>query len=120
MRRSEGDAPTLVTVAEAAGVSVATVSRVVRNHPDVSPATREHVLKVIADQNFRPSPLARALVSGHSRTLGLLVSDLANPFYPQLAKAIETEALARGYLTVICNTMDDPDITRTCVEHLVD
>lgn len=112
--------PTIATVADAAGVSVATVSRVVRGHPDVRATTREEVLRVIAELKYRPSPLARALVTGRSRTLGLLVSDLANPFYPALAKAIEARALEADHLVVICNTMDDPDITRRSVERLVD
>jgi LacI family transcriptional regulator len=111
---------TIATVAEAAGVSVATVSRVVRDHADVREATRVHVLKVIDELGFRPSPLARALVSGQSLTLGLVISDITNPFYPQLAKSVEQEAAENGLTVLICNTDDDPEISRVCMSRLLD
>lgn len=112
--------PTIITVAAAAEVSVATVSRVVRGHPDVSPETRDRVQRVIEEVGFRPSPLARALVSGTSRTLGLLVGDITNPFYPELAKRVEQAAADAGYVVVICNTMEDRETTRQAVQRLLD
>ena len=112
--------PTIVTVAEAAGVSVTTVSRVVRRHADVHEETRNRVLAVIKELGYRPSPLARALVSGRSRTLGLVVSDITNPFYPQLAKSVEQEAARSGYAVLICNTEDDPALSRAAIERLLD
>lgn len=118
--RSSTGRTTITTVAEAAGVSVATVSRVVRDHADVRESTRQHVLKVIDELGFRPSPLARALVSGRSATLGLLVSDIANPFYPQLAKSVEQEAARHGITVLMCNTDDDPEVSRMCVGRLLD
>ncbi len=111
---------TITTVAEAAGVSVATVSRVVREHADVRDSTRARVLRVIDELGFRPSPLARALVSGHSATLGLIVSDIASPFYPQLAKSVEHEAAKRGVTVLICNTEDNPEISQMCVRRMLD
>jgi DNA-binding LacI/PurR family transcriptional regulator len=112
--------PTIRSVAIAAGVSVSTVSRVVRGHADVQENTRKHVLDVIKALNYRPSPIARALVSGRSPTLGFLVSDIANPFYPQLAKSVEREARKCGYAVVICNTDDDPTETLQYIEMLRD
>jgi LacI family transcriptional regulator len=97
---------TIVDVAQAAGVSVSTVSRVIREHADVGSETRAKVRAAIAQLGYRPSPIARALVSGQTRLLGLLVADLTNPFYPQLAKSIEDEAGKVGYTVVICNTSD--------------
>lgn len=111
---------TITTVAEAADVSVATVSRVVRGHEDVRESTRHRVQKVIDDLGFRPSPLARALVSGRASTLGLIVSDLTNPFYPQLAKSVEQEAAQHGVTVLICNTEDDPEITKMHVGRMLD
>lgn len=111
---------TITTVAEAADVSVATVSRVVRGHEDVRESTRQHVQKVIDELGFRPSPLARALVSGRSATLGLIVSDITNPFYPQLAKSVEHEAAQHGLTVLICNTEDDPEITKMHVGRMLD
>jgi LacI family transcriptional regulator len=97
---------TIVDVALTAGVSVSTVSRVIRDHADVGAETRCRVQAAIAKLGYRPSPIARALVSGQSRLLALLVADLTNPFYPQLAKSIEAEAGKVGYTVVICNTSD--------------
>jgi LacI family transcriptional regulator len=107
-------------VARAAGVSISTVSRVVRNHADVRESTRSHVLQIIEDLGYRPSSIARALVSGRSFALGLLVNDIANPFYPQLAKAIEREAKRQGYAVVVCNTDDDPHETVRYLQMLLD
>lgn len=107
--------PTIVDVATAAGVSISTVSRVVRDHPDVGANTRAAVLAVIARLGYHPSSLARALVSGRSQTIGLLVSDIANPFYPQLAKSVEREAAHQGYKVIIANTDDSVEQT---MQHL--
>src|ERR1039457_1054025 len=90
--RSASTDATMNSVAAAAQVSVSTVSRVVAGHAEVSQRTRPRVLSVIEELGYRPSSIARALVAGHSPTLGLLISDIANPFYPQLAKSVEHEA----------------------------
>lgn len=111
--------PTIGDVARSAGVSVTTVSRVLREQPDVSAATRARVREVIETLGYRPSPIARALVAGRSRVLVLLVNDIANPFYPQLAKSVEEEAKTAGYSVVICNTADRTPETRRCVERLL-
>jgi LacI family transcriptional regulator len=100
-------------------VSVSTVSRVVRDHADVQAATRARVREAIDLLSYRPSPIARALVSGQSRLLTLLVSDIANPFYPQLAKSVEQEAKREGYAVVICNTADRTAETRRYVARLL-
>jgi len=118
-RQSLNRGPTIVDVARAAGVSVSTVSRVVREHTDVGAATRARVRETIDLLGYRPSPIARALVSGQSRLLTLLVSDISNPFYPQLAKAVEQEAKKEGYAVVICNTADRTTETRRYVERLL-
>src|SRR5215468_2156176 len=91
-RAATGREPTIVDVARRAAVSVSTVSRVVRDLPDVRPETRARVQDSISQLGYRPSPIARALVSGRTRLLALLVSDITNPFYPQLAKSVEQEA----------------------------
>lgn len=111
---------TIVDVAAAAGVSMSTVSRVIREHPDVGDKTRERVLALIEELGYRPSTLARALASGRSQTIGLLVSDIANPFYPRLAKAIELECRKHHYSLVICNTDDVVQETVDYVQRLTD
>jgi LacI family transcriptional regulator len=95
------------------------VSRVVRDHPDVRADTRARVLAAIERMGYRPSPIARALVSGQTRLLALLVSDIANPFYPQLAKSVEQEAKRDDYTVIICNTADRTAETRRYVERLL-
>jgi DNA-binding LacI/PurR family transcriptional regulator len=69
---------------------------------------------------YRPSAVARALVTGYSRTIALLVSDIANPFYPQLAKSIEREARKAGYALVICNTEDSVEEASAYVQRMLD
>ncbi len=118
-RRSTSRGPTIVDVARKAGVSVSTVSRVLRDHPDVQAETRARVQEAIDLFGYRPSPIARALVSGQSRLIALLVSDIANPFYPQLAKSIEQEAKRGDFAVVICNTEDKTAETRRCLERLL-
>jgi LacI family transcriptional regulator len=99
---------------------VSTVSRVIRGRGDVSEETRSRVVRVIEDLQYRPSAVARALVSGYSKSIALLVSDIANPFYPQLAKSIEREASRHGYALQICNTGDDPKESAALVRRLLD
>jgi LacI family transcriptional regulator len=90
-----------------------------RDHADVGAVTRAHVREAIELLGYRPSPIARALVAGQSRLLTLLVSDITNPFYPQLAKSVEQEAKKEGYAVVICNTEDRTAETRRYVERLL-
>lgn len=106
--RSRAPGVTIKDVARLSGVSISTVSRVIRNRDDVSDDTRLKVQTFIKELAYRPSGVARALIGGYSRTIALLVSDITNPFYPQLAKSVEREASAHGYALVICNTEDDP------------
>ncbi len=108
MGRRPAGRVTIVDVAHESHVSVSTVSRVLRGHPDVDSHTRSVVRGAIEKLGYRPSPIARALVSGQTRLLALLVSDFTNPFYPQLAKSIEQEAAKAEYTVVICNTHDLP------------
>jgi LacI family transcriptional regulator len=90
-----------------------------RQGGDVSEATRERVQRVVDELGYRPSAIARALVSGETRVLALLVSDLSNPFYPQLAKAAEREASEAGYSLIICNTDDDDEHAFRSLERLL-
>jgi LacI family transcriptional regulator len=106
--RQERSVATIREVAYLAGVSVSTVSRVVTDHPDVRPETRTRVREAIQKLQYRPSALARGLILGRAKILGLLVSDVTNPFYPELVRAIESTARERGYSIILCATEDDP------------
>lgn len=101
-------ATTIVDVAARAGVSTATVSRVLSGSAMALPETRERVLEAARELAYRPSGVARALKRAETRTLGLLVTDIANPFFPQIVRAVEDEAHARGYGVLLCNAADDP------------
>jgi LacI family transcriptional regulator len=102
-------AATIVDVARLAGVSTATVSRVLSGTGAARPATRERVLAAVRDLDYAPSAVARALKRRETRTIGLLVTDIANPFFPQVVRAVEDEAHARGYGVVLGNAADDPE-----------
>jgi LacI family transcriptional regulator len=96
-------------VAVRAGVSVGTVSNVL-NRPDlVSAATRERVLAAIADLGFVRNESARHLRAGRSRTIGLVVLDIANPFFTDVARGVEDVANAAGLAVILCNSDDRPE-----------
>ena len=96
-------------VAREAGVSTATVSHVINNTRFVSEDVRARVLQAIEQCRYYPNAHARSLASGNSRILGLVISDIANPFFPELVKAIETAAFERGYEVMLTNTNYDAD-----------
>lgn len=91
-------------VAELAGVSTATVSHVINNTKFVTDETRRKVLEAVEKSNFHPNAQARSLALGRTNIIGLLVSDIANPFFPDLVKSIETAAFERGYSVILLNT----------------
>ncbi len=99
---------TIDDVAALSGVSTATVSRVLSGSVPARPETRERVLAAARDLGYRPSGIARALKLRATRTLGLVVSDIINPFYPQVVRAVEAAAHERGYGIVLVNGGDDP------------
>lgn len=91
-------------VAEAAGVSVTTVSRVLSNHGPVRAEVRERVQAAIAQLGYRPNAAARRLRSGDTATIGLIVSDVRNPFFTEVSRAVEDAAYRRGLRVILCNT----------------
>jgi len=91
-------------VAHAAGVSISTVSHVLNGTRFVSPDTRAKVLAAIEELNYRPSSLARAMVRQETRTIGLIVPDIVNPFYADLGRGVENYGYAAGYSVLLCNS----------------
>lgn len=96
-------------VAREAGVSTATVSHVVNKTRFVSDAVRTRVLHAIEVCDYYPNAHARSLASGSSRTFGLVISDIANPFFPELVKAIEATAFEHNYDVILSNTNYEPE-----------
>ncbi|GHP00056.1 LacI family transcriptional regulator [Reticulibacter mediterranei] len=98
---------TIRDVAKQAGVSVATVSRVLNGSPKVDPGIAERVHTVAAQLNYQPSKVARMLAGRGSTLLGLLVTDMQNPFYLDLIRGVEEVAQQHNYLVIVCNTMEN-------------
>ncbi|TFC15690.1 LacI family transcriptional regulator [Cryobacterium algoritolerans] len=94
---------TIKDVAALAGVSVATASRVLSGNPATSPDSRARVVAAVTELDYRPNAQARALRSTRSDSIGLLVSDVRNPFFADLAHTVEQAALAAGYVTLLGN-----------------
>ena len=99
---------TVADIAREAGVSMMTVSRVINHKGDVSAATRQRVQEIIDRLNYRPSGIARSLATQHTGTLGLVVPDVSNPFFAEVARGAEHIAYAEGYSIFLCNTEEDP------------
>ncbi len=87
----------LKDIARDLGVSVIIVSKVLRNHNDIGPATRDRVLKRIKELNYQPNLAARALVTGRTHLVGLIVPDLVHAFFAEVAKGISGALRAKGY-----------------------
>lgn len=96
-------------VADAADVSTATVSRVLTNKPNVRPEVKERVMDAVHKLGYRPNRVARSLRSNKSNIIGLIVSDIENPFFQQVSRAVEDAALEKGYSVVLCNTDEKPE-----------
>lgn len=102
-------AATIKDVAEHAGVSVMTVSNVLRGRGRVSEETRQRVLEVVERQGYRPNLTARALVERKAPTLALMLSCITNPFYPEFTLAANLSALKHQRHLLVCNTDHEPD-----------
>lgn len=99
---------TINDVADHAGVSRGTVSRVLAGSPRVLPATRERVLKSIETLDYRPSSIARSLRLRRTQTVGLIVTDITNPFYPEVVRGFEDAAQELGLGVFLGNAAEDP------------
>ena len=110
--------PTIFDVAAEAGVSKSTVSNVVRGVEEVSANTRERVLAAIERLNYKPNTIARQFVQQRTTMLGVLLGDLSNPYYAQMAQVVERQHSA-GYTTMFCNIEGAQEIATAGVESLL-
>jgi LacI family transcriptional regulator len=107
-------------VASHARVSIATVSRTINHVPTVDPVLAARVWKAVAELNYFPNTQARALVSGKSKLLGLIVSEITNPFFPELIQEFEQVAVARGYEILIGSTNYEPKTMELCARRMLE
>jgi LacI family transcriptional regulator len=111
---------TILQVARHAGVSATTVSHVLSGNRPVAAATRERVERAIGELGFRPNGLARSLRTRRSHTVGLLLPDITNPWYPVLSRGLQDALAADGYHAFLCNTDADEDREVEFLDDLVD
>lgn len=107
-------------IARLAGVSQSTVSRVLSGHTHVAEATRQRVLEIIGAHHFVPNTLARSLVTGRSRSIGLVVSNITNHFYPEVIEAVCTIAAEKSFSVILSNTSQEPELQQDSVRSLIE
>jgi LacI family transcriptional regulator len=111
--------PTIYDVAERAGVSAMTVSRVINGKRDVKPSTKEKVLKAIEELGYVPNSFARSFVLQKTSSIGLIISDITNPFFTTLARGVEDTAMKNQFNVILCNTDEDPEKEQIYLEVLL-
>src|ERR1700687_4067647 len=112
-------ATTMKDIARDLGVSVVTVSKVLRNHSDISEQTRKRVLQRMKEVNYQPNPAARTLVTGRTNLIGLIVPDLVHPFFAQVAKGISAKLRAQDYSLIISSSEDDPNMEQREIDQML-
>lgn len=96
---------TIKDIAKMAGVSITTVSRVLNNKTQgIGETTRQHVLEIIKKHDYRPNAIARSMITKNTKTIGLIIPDIRNPFFSELARGVEDAASSSKYTVVLCNT----------------
>ena len=110
---------TIYNIAKDSGVSVATVSRVMNNNGSVKEKTRQRILQIMAEKNFKPNPYARGLNNISMKTIGVVMSDIANPFFAEVIKGITDIFQKNEYNIILCSTENDKSIERREIDLLV-
>jgi len=112
-------AVTMKDIAQALGVSVVTVSKVMRDHADIGAQTRKRVLAKAQELNYRPNLTARSLVTGESRQVGVIVPTLLHPFFADVLEALSSTMKESGYAVMISSSMEDPVMEEAAIEQLL-
>ncbi|WP_188206816.1 LacI family DNA-binding transcriptional regulator [Alkalibacillus aidingensis] len=100
---------TIKDVAQEASVSVATVSRVINSNGYVNEDTRKKVEAAVEKLNYKPNSVARSLFKKESKTIGIIVPDIKNPYFPELVRGVEDYLIEKGFTTILCNSDEDPE-----------
>ena len=109
----------LKDIANDLGVSLVTVSRALRDRPDIAKETKERILNRVKELNYRPNLAARSLVTGRSSLIGLVVPDLIHPFFGEIAKGLSAALRRQGYYVIVASSESDPDLERDEIEHML-
>ena len=117
--QSSGKPVSIRDIAKMAGVSTATVSRVINNNGRFSEATRERVQKIIDETGYVTNMAAKSLRESRSKTIGMIVPDISNDFFSTLALHTERYLAKRGYSVFVCNNANDPERERDYIKTLV-
>ncbi|MEV4355083.1 substrate-binding domain-containing protein [Nonomuraea sp. NPDC049625] len=118
-RALRGERPSIRRVAELAGVSATTVSHTLNRRRPVAEETRQRVLQAIEELGYRPNVLARGLRTSRSQTIGLIIPDITNPFYPALARGLQDVLGPEGYDQIISNTDGVRRTEQAAIEHMI-
>ncbi len=110
--------PTISDVARIAGVSLMSVSRAVNNKPGLGEETRQHILRIADEIGYRPNQIARSLATRHTSTIGLMIPDVANPFFAQIARGAEDAAYENDYSVFLINTAEDIQREKSALDSL--
>ncbi len=106
-------------IAKDLGLSQATVSKVLRDHPDIGESTRRRVLERVKELDYQPNPLARGLVTGRSFLIGLIAPSLLHPFFAEIAVALSGVIRDRGYSLIVSSSQEDPELEKEEVSRLL-
>lgn len=111
---------TIKDIAKMANVSIATVSRVINGTGPVAQKTEKRIHEIIKELNYVPNNVARSLVKQSSRTIGVIVADITNPFYAEIIRAIQDQADEDGYSVISCNSDEDMEKEKQCIQMLLE
>ena len=106
-------------IARELGVSIITVSKVLRNHDDIGEKTRQRVLDKVREMNYTPNLAARSLVTGRTYLVGLVVPDLMHTFFAQIARSLSAALLRKGYCLTISTSEEDPEVEARTIARLL-
>jgi len=109
----------LKDIADELGVSVVTVSRALRDRPDIAKETKARILERVKQLNYRPNLMARSLVTGRSSLIGLIVPDLIHPFFTEIAKSLAAALRKKDYFLIVSSSESDTQLEHDEVEHML-
>src|SRR5258708_2643778 len=106
-------------IAKDLGLSQATVSKVLRDHPDIGENTRMRVLEPVKELDYQPNSLARSLVTGRSYLIGLVAPSLLHPFFAEIARALSSAIRDKGYSLIVSSSEEDPELEKEEISRLL-